>query len=179
MQGQVGCVFNVDPWGQICSGAIVGSFTVWKQAQSPSKQLEFLPVDVAVFQAMAFMNVKELPWPRCLTQASNLKHCLNSQTWIMLVCSDLDTNCVQSYRIYSATCSLLCPGLNCLSLTLLWCWLSEVWVTQDWMTRQCCDKRLIYLFFFLAKTLTHFCSSDNSTPKSWLIIRTSTCLCLP
>lgn len=151
MQGQVGCVLNVDPGGQICSGAIVGIFTVWKQAQSSSKQVEFLPVDVAVFQAKAFMNVKELPWPRLLMQASNLKRCFNSQTWIMLVCSDSDTNCVQSYRIYSATCSLLCPGLNCLSLTLLWCWHSEVWVTQDRMTRQWCDKRLIYFIFFSGK----------------------------
>lgn len=179
MRGQAGCVLNVDPWGQICSGAIVGIFTVWKQAQLLSKQVEFLPVDVAVFQAKAFMNVKELPRPRLLTQASNLTRCFNGQTWIMLVCSDLETNCVQSYRIYSAPCSLLCPGSNCLSPTLLWCWQSEVWVTQDSMTRQCCNKRLIFIFFFLAKTLTHFCGSDNSTPKSWLINRTSTCLCPP
>ncbi len=47
-QGQVGRVINVAHRGLMHSEAMVGIFTVQKQAQSPSKQVEFLPVDAAV-----------------------------------------------------------------------------------------------------------------------------------
>lgn len=81
------------------SGATVGIFTVWKQALSLCKQVEFLPVNVFLcycvffccfffgvfFLTGGFMNVKALPWPRSSLQGSNLKLCFNSQTRIMLV----------------------------------------------------------------------------------------------
>lgn len=56
----------------MCSGAMVGIFTVQTQAQLPSKQVEFLPKDAAVLY-FGFMNVKGLPWPQLLMQDRNLK----------------------------------------------------------------------------------------------------------